>query len=111
MLEINTQEQLMIVRLKADLDMTGAKVFKETVDAFLLMNPQIKTLQIDLSAVSFIDSSGWRNHRSLQKYAFASGHVIFSKSRAQCLPYFRDVRFEKARIRICIGKGGFINER
>ena len=58
MLEINTQEQLMIVRLKADLDMTGAKVFKETVDAFLLMNPQIKTLQIDLSAVSFIDSSG-----------------------------------------------------
>ena len=52
MLEINTQEQLMIVRLKADLDMT------ETVDAFLLMNPQIKTLQIDLSAVSFIDSSG-----------------------------------------------------
>ena len=27
MLEINTQEQLMIVRLKADLDMTGAKVF------------------------------------------------------------------------------------
>ena len=46
----------MIVRLKADLDMTGAKVFKETVDAFLLMNQQIKTLQIDLSAVSFIDS-------------------------------------------------------
>ena len=37
MLEINTQEQLMIVRLKADLDMTGANVFKETVDAFLLI--------------------------------------------------------------------------
>lgn len=58
MLEIKTHDQLMLVRLNADLDMASAKTFKETVDTFLLMNPQIKTLQIDLSDVSFIDSSG-----------------------------------------------------
>lgn len=112
MLEINTQEQLMIVRLKADLDMTGAKVFKETVDAFLLMNPQIKTLQIDLSAVSFIDSSGLGAIIGRYKnMLLRQGTLSLVNPAPNVCPYFRDVRFEKARIRVCIGKGGFINER
>ena len=58
MLEIKTADQKMIVYLKCDLDMVSAKTFKETIDAFLLMNPQIKYLEIDLQEVSFIDSSG-----------------------------------------------------
>lgn len=58
MLEIKTLDQTMLVCPKCDLDMVSAKVFKETVDAYLLMNPQIKILEIDLREVGFIDSSG-----------------------------------------------------
>lgn len=58
MLEIQNHDQTMIVFVKCDLDMVSAKTFKETIDAFLLMNPQIKILQIDLNEVGFIDSSG-----------------------------------------------------
>ena len=58
MLNMQTVGETMIVSLDRDLDMVEAKNFKDTVDTFLLLNPQIITLQIDLADVSFIDSSG-----------------------------------------------------
>ena len=58
MLNMQTVGETMIVSLDRDLDMVEAKNFKDTVDTFLLLNPQIKILQIDLADVSFIDSSG-----------------------------------------------------
>lgn len=58
MLEMRSNDDTMTVFLHHDLDMVEAKNFKDNVDTFLLLNPQIKILEIDLSDVSFIDSSG-----------------------------------------------------
>ena len=58
MLNMQTINETMIVSLHRDLDMVEAKNFKDTVDTFLLLNPQIKILQINLADVTFIDSSG-----------------------------------------------------
>ena len=58
MLNMQTINETMIVSLDRDLDMVEAKNFKDTVDTFLLLNPQIKILQINLADVGFIDSSG-----------------------------------------------------
>lgn len=58
MLKLKVDEETLLVSVEGDLDLVMAKEFRETVDDFLLSHDWIKHLMVDLTKVSFIDSSG-----------------------------------------------------
>lgn len=57
MIAIKIKKSTLIVKISGELDLVVAKEFSESVDKVLLDKP-IKNLILDLSMVSFIDSSG-----------------------------------------------------
>ncbi|SMB95044.1 anti-anti-sigma regulatory factor, SpoIIAA [Desulfonispora thiosulfatigenes DSM 11270] len=57
MIAIKIKKNSLIVKVSGELDLVVAKEFSESVDK-VLQNKPIKSLILDLSMVSFIDSSG-----------------------------------------------------
>lgn len=56
-IEHEVRNHRLVVRLQGELDMSTAEVFRQAVDTALAQT-RLKDLVIDLSGVSFIDSSG-----------------------------------------------------
>jgi len=57
MVTVKIKNDSLIVRLSGELDLVVAKEFRECVDKVLMDRP-VRNLILDLSQVSFIDSSG-----------------------------------------------------
>ena len=58
MIKISVDRALMIVQIQGDLDMVQACEFNVKVDEMLLLYPCVKELLVDLTAVTFMDSTG-----------------------------------------------------
>lgn len=57
MITVKIKKNNLIVKVSGELDLVIAKEFSETIDKVLLDKP-VKNLMLDVSKVSFIDSSG-----------------------------------------------------
>lgn len=83
-IHIEIKEKSMLVRLKGEIDLAVADTLRESLEKELDSNSQIKYLIINLSNVTYIDSSGLGvilgRYRRVTKYG---GRVFIVGARAQ----------------------------